>query len=174
MIKAVIKEIIIFLLLLVSIALILGILFYDYMPINKTVPSKVEPYNIPADIQNELNTAEEQNQNVIKTYSIDSSALTTYNKGKVNPFAAYEPPAAANSANTAANAGTGSTASGAAVAGTNSGTNTGTGSAPTGNADTSSASGNANTSSATGGSSNTNSEGTFYEIPPTAPKGTGK
>ena len=91
MIKAVIKEIIIFLLLLVSIALILGILFYDYMPINKTVPSKVEPYNIPADIQNELNTAEEQNQNVIKTYSIDSKALSTYNKGKINPFAVYVP-----------------------------------------------------------------------------------
>ena len=144
MIKAVIKEIIIFLLLLFSIALILGILFYDYMPINRTVPSKVVPYNIPADLQNELNTALQQSQNVIKTYSIDTAALTTYNKGKINPFAAYTPPANTTDNNTA---------------GSSNGTNTNT---------------NTNSSAAANNSSNTNSEGTFYEIPPSAPKNTGK
>ena len=134
MIKSVIKEIIIFLLLFVAIALILGILFYDYIPINKTVPSKVEPYNIPADIQNEINTTTEGSQNIIKTYSIDSKALSTYNKGKVNPFAPY---------------------------------NTDT----TDNNTTSSDTNNRNTVTS---DNNTTSEGTFYEIPPSAPSGTGK
>ena len=151
MIKAVIKEIIIFLLLLVSIALILGILFYDYMPINKTVPSKVEPYNIPADIQNELNTATEQNQNIISTYSIDSSALRTYSKGKIDPFAVYNVNVTTD--NNTANSNNGSNA------GSNTSTNAGT---------------NTNSNATTNNNNNTNSEGTFYEIPPSAPTNTGK
>jgi len=95
MIKSIIKEVIIFLLLLVSIALILGVLFYDYIPINKTVPSKVEPYKIPADIQNELNASAQEGQNIIKTLTIDSTELkqyeytNQYDKGKTNPFAKY-------------------------------------------------------------------------------------
>jgi len=130
MIKSIIKEIIIFLLLLVSIALILGILFYDYMPINKTVPSKVVPYNIPADIQSEINVSTEDSQNVVKTYSIDSRALSAYDNGKDNPFAPYD-------ANTAASS-------------------------------------NTNTGNTASGGNNTSSEGTYYEIPPSAPTGTGK
>ena len=39
MVKSIIKEIIIVLLLLIAIILALGVLFYEYIPSNKTVPS---------------------------------------------------------------------------------------------------------------------------------------
>ena len=41
MVKSIIKEIIIMLLLCVAILLILGVLFYDYIPSNKVVPGKI-------------------------------------------------------------------------------------------------------------------------------------
>ena len=42
--KSVLKEIIIILLLCCAICLILGVVFYDYIPTNKVIPSTVEPY----------------------------------------------------------------------------------------------------------------------------------
>ena len=88
MAKTVIKEIFIFLLLLLVIALVLGIMFYDYIPNNKTVPTALK--------QEELNeTMSRSSENIVKTYYIDSSDLSAYastkdyNKGKVNPFEDY-------------------------------------------------------------------------------------
>lgn len=95
MIKSIIKEILIVLLLLVAIALALGVLFYEYIPTNKTVPS-VATYTTSESVSNELNeeiTGEEQ---VLVTYEITSTDLNTYTKtkdyqkGKVNPFSTYE------------------------------------------------------------------------------------
>ena len=54
MVKSIIKEIIIMLLLCVAILLILGVLFYDYIPSNKVVPSKIA-YSTPENIQEEIN-----------------------------------------------------------------------------------------------------------------------
>ncbi len=94
MVKTIIKEIGIVLLLLVAIALILGIIFYDYNPSNKTVPAKVEPYAFPEDVKEELTeTLQNLEQNIVRTYYIDSQdlnlyeATNDYDKGKVNPFA---------------------------------------------------------------------------------------
>lgn len=92
MIKSIIKEIIIFLLLLLSIGLLLGIVFYDYIPNTKIIPSKVPPYELSEDIEEEIASAEAEGQNIIKTYSIGSSDLNLYKNtgryknGKRNPF----------------------------------------------------------------------------------------
>ena len=53
MIKSIIKEIIIVLLLLVAVVLALGVLFYDYIPMNKIVPS-VASYTTSEEIKKEL------------------------------------------------------------------------------------------------------------------------
>ena len=94
MAKIIIKETGILLLLLVAIALILGILFYDYIPNNKTLPTKVEAYAFPEDIKEELNESlDNLEQNIVRTYYIDSDDLSLYeskndyDKGKANPFA---------------------------------------------------------------------------------------
>ena len=54
MIKSIIKEIIIVLLLLLAIVLALGVLFYDYIPTNKLVPS-IDTYTTAESIKAELN-----------------------------------------------------------------------------------------------------------------------
>ena len=93
MIQTIIKETGIVILLLAVIALIIGILFYDYIPNNKTVPAKVEAYAFPADVQEELSESlKDEEQNIVRTYYIDSDELSLYestndyDKGKVNPF----------------------------------------------------------------------------------------
>jgi len=94
MIKTVIKEVIFMILMIVAIALVLGIVLYDYNPTTKKIPTTVEAYSLPAEMQEELNETiqEAQKQNIIKTYSVDSSDLeyyeitNDYNPGKINPF----------------------------------------------------------------------------------------
>ena len=76
MIKTVIREIAITLLLCVVILLLLGVIFYDYNPINKIVPNKVA-YNVPEDIRNELEENIESTTPSIenKVYTIEGSDL---------------------------------------------------------------------------------------------------
>lgn len=95
MAKKIIKEAIIIILLLFAIALILGILLYDYIPINKVVPV-IEGYQTPENIKNELQeTIDTENSEIVVTYEMDSSDLKSfektneYDKGKANPFATY-------------------------------------------------------------------------------------
>lgn len=93
MIKSIIKETIIVLLLCAIILFILGVLFYDYNPINKVVPNKIA-YSVPENIKNEL---EENVENTLsvdnKVYTIEGSDLNIYKKSKAynpskeNPFA---------------------------------------------------------------------------------------
>lgn len=95
MTKTIIKEIGIVLLLLIAILLLMAILFYDYFPNSKTVPVKVQAYNIPEDIKQELGNSIDDEQNIVRTYYIDNSDLdlyestNDYDKGKANPFADY-------------------------------------------------------------------------------------
>lgn len=96
MIKTIIKETGIIILLLVALVLILGIIFYDYIPNNKIVPVKVEEYPLSEDIKEELKESiSEEGQNIVKTFYIDSSDLdlyestNEYDKGKANPFVDY-------------------------------------------------------------------------------------
>ena len=92
MVKSIIKEIIITILLCIAILLVLSVLFYDYNPLTKTVPSKIAyttPENIKEEVQEEI--TELETTNVV--YTIDGSDLNIYKKsnkyvpGKADPFA---------------------------------------------------------------------------------------
>lgn len=95
MVKTIAKETGIVILLLIVVALVLGIIFYDYIPTNKTVPAKIEEYTLPQEVQTELDESMSEEQNIVRTYYIDSSDLSIYeatndyDKGKANPFADY-------------------------------------------------------------------------------------
>ncbi len=95
MVKKIIKETGIVILLLIAVVLLLAIVFYDYIPNNKTVPIKIQAYDIPEDIKQELQNSVPNEQNIVRTYYIDSSDLNLYestndyDKGKANPFADY-------------------------------------------------------------------------------------
>ena len=95
MAKTIIKEIIIILLLLLAIILALGVLFYDYIPTNRTIPT-VGTYKTSESVQTELEEKITQDDTVLVTYEITSADLKTlektkdYTKGKENPFSTYE------------------------------------------------------------------------------------
>lgn len=92
MAKNIIKEIIIILLLTIAIILILGVLLYDYVPVNKLIPEKIS-YTTPEKVKSELETdSNADDMEVVVTYEIDSTDLNNYKKiqeyvpGKKNPF----------------------------------------------------------------------------------------
>lgn len=95
MLKSVLKEIVILVLLSIAILLILGIIFYDYIPINITIPEKAE-YVTPESVQNELNEILAEGSKTEVTYEITDSDLNiykqrgNYDEGKANPFALEE------------------------------------------------------------------------------------
>lgn len=93
--KNVIKEIAIMLLLLAAIILGLGVLFYDYIPSSKVVPTALE-YKTPNNIKEELSeTVTNNTEEVLITYQVDSKDLKVYEKtkdynaGNPNPFSYY-------------------------------------------------------------------------------------
>ena len=100
MAKKIIKEVLIILLISVLIGLVLAIIFYNYVPSNKLVPSKVTAYSTPENVQKEIedNTTEQVN----KTFEITDSDLSlykknkSYNPGKADPFATAETTSEAN------------------------------------------------------------------------------
>lgn len=91
--KTIIKELIIVLLLVLAILLVLGVFLYDYIPMNKVVP-KIEQYEAPNNIKEELEETVEDNGNTMTPIirEINSNDLKIYEKskdyqkGKVNPF----------------------------------------------------------------------------------------
>ena len=101
MAKSVIKELIIVLLLCLAIVLILGILFYEYIPISKEVPEEVN-YSISDDVQQKLDEIDENlrdekhDEDNPVTDSVTSTDLNNYERvkdyrpGKANPFGPYE------------------------------------------------------------------------------------
>lgn len=94
MVKSIIKEIFIILLLVVTILLILGILFYEYRPSTKKIPTQAVEYTLPQDMQEELEETIQaaENQNIVKVYRVTSDELKVhernndYVKGRPNPF----------------------------------------------------------------------------------------
>lgn len=98
MFKSIIKEIFIIILLIIAIGIVLGIMFYDYIPNSKKVPSTVTPYVLSEEMTNELEETIEasKSQNIISTYKVDASDLkryektNDYDKGRVNPFGAID------------------------------------------------------------------------------------
>lgn len=104
--KSVIKEIAIMLLLLAAIVLGLGVLFYDYIPSSKVVPTILE-YKTPDNITEELSeTITNNSEEVLITYEVDSKDLKIYEKtkdynaGNPNPFSYYTTGTNTNSTNT--------------------------------------------------------------------------
>lgn len=127
MIKTILKETIIILLICIAILLILGVLFYDYNPLNKIIPNKVA-YSTPEEIKKEIQEDEvkdilESEYNVV--YSIDSTDMNTYKKqnsyvaGKLNPFSTIDEETQTPSQNGQANANTSSNSTNNKTPGTN-------------------------------------------------------
>ena len=93
--KKIVKEIGIFILLCLAITLVLAIMFYNFNPSGKVVPTKVT-YTAPEAVKEELQEATEKSEANIKMedkiYTIEGTDLNVYKKnrsydsGKVNPF----------------------------------------------------------------------------------------
>lgn len=121
MAKSVLKELIIVLLLCLAIILVLGILFYEYIPIAKEIPEQVS-YSTSDAIQEQKTeirglTADEEYYSG-ETDSIDSDDLNNYRRtqdyvpGKANPFSPYQEQPAENTTNSgSSNGGTSSSGS---------------------------------------------------------------
>ena len=107
MVKSVLKEIFIILLLSIAILLILGILFYEYIPINRVIPEK-EAYVTLNEVQEEITEEITESEKIEVTYEVTDSDLNiykqtgSYTEGRANPFS-LEPE---TSTNTSGNTGT--------------------------------------------------------------------
>jgi len=94
MIKTIIKEVIITALLCAAIILILSVVFYNYNPINKIVPTKVEQYQTSDTIKEEINVNILSLESTNVLYKVEDTDLNmyikskTYVQGKANPFEA--------------------------------------------------------------------------------------
>lgn len=114
--KSIIKEIVIIILLCLAICLILGVIFYNYIPSNIVVPGNVEAYSTSNTIKEEIaeEIVEYPKENFV--FEITDSDLTLYRKsqsydeGKANPFAA--PTTTATGTDTTTNTVGGSTSTG--------------------------------------------------------------
>lgn len=95
MFKTIVRETLIVILILIAIILVLGILFYDHIPTSKVVPVKIQSYDLPDDIQEELKESVSGEENIVTTYRVDDRDLDlyesndNYDKGKANPFVDY-------------------------------------------------------------------------------------
>ena len=92
-----IKDIAIAVLIIYAVVIILVTVFYDKLAINKTVSSPTQ-FEVREEILNEIEKEqEEQETDIVTTYSINGSKLKTYegtqksdyNKNKVDPFERY-------------------------------------------------------------------------------------
>ncbi len=92
MLKSVIKEVFVILLLSIAILLVLGILFYDYIPTNRVVPTK-KAYSTPEEVKNEIEEEVTETEKIEVSYEVTDADLNiykqtgSYTEGKANPFA---------------------------------------------------------------------------------------
>ena len=93
--KDIFKEILITLLIVVAVILILAVVFYQYIPSNRVIPSKATAYQASEEVAKEIE--EEANSELMeqqRTYEITDADLSMYKQndsyrpGKVDPFAA--------------------------------------------------------------------------------------
>ena len=91
MLKSVIKEVFIILLLSIAILLVLGILFYDYIPTTRVVPTK-KAYSTPEEVKNEIEEEVTETEKIEVSYEVTDADLNiykqtgSYTEGKANPF----------------------------------------------------------------------------------------
>ena len=108
MVKSIIKEVFIMLLLCIAIVLILGILFYDYIPTNRVIPTK-EAYATPNDVKEEINEQITEIEKTEISYEITDADLniykqtSSYRPGKKDPFSLTETLENTNNSNTNSN-----------------------------------------------------------------------
>ena len=86
MAKKILREVFIMTLLFIVVALLLAVIFYDYIPINKIVPEPIS-YKMPeelSDIQNELKNTltDNETKEAILTYEIDETDLARIQTNK--------------------------------------------------------------------------------------------
>lgn len=88
-----IKDLIISILIVICIALVISVIFYNKISLNKIIPESQE-YSLSTEMQQDLDKSDiEEDTEIITTYSIDAADLKKYektkeyNKGKKNPFA---------------------------------------------------------------------------------------
>lgn len=98
MIKSFFKELVITILLCAAIVCVMAVVFYEYNPMNKIVPTPVA-YSTPKNVTTALNEYKETtgNEQVFekekKVYTIDENRLEEYKRaksydpGKIDPFA---------------------------------------------------------------------------------------
>ena len=93
--KSIIKEILLTLLVTVAVVLVLAVIFYQYIPSNRVIPSKVTAYQASEEVSEEIDqdsSSEIAGQN--QTYEVTDEDLLMYKRidsyrpGKVDPFAA--------------------------------------------------------------------------------------
>ena len=141
--KSVIKEILIIVLLCCAVCLILGVVFYDYIPTNKVIPSQVQAYQTSNTIKDEISQGVSNYEAGNYIFEITDSDLSlyrqsdSYDPGKANPFAS-----SALSENTTTNT---------ATEGTNTGNTT-----SNGNTSNNSSSGTSNQNNNSSNNSNSN------------------
>ena len=109
MAKTIVKEIFIILLLTVAVGLVLAVIFYQYMPSNRIMPSKVTAYKASEEVAKEIE--EESKSELVEyneVYEITDADLSRYKQidsyrpGKVDPFqeVSSQPGASNNTGNT--------------------------------------------------------------------------
>lgn len=180
MTKGILKEIIIILLLILAVILLLGVLLYDYVPLNKVIPETVK-YVATEETKaalEEKNATDEDT--VVLSYEVTATDLKNYQRvneykpGRKNPFGAItsetvqqNPGNSGSSGNSGNNAttntgnssGTSTGTSGSTSSGTSNNGGTNNGGTSTSGSSHSSGTTNGNTSGTTGGS---NSSSTNY------------
>lgn len=91
--KSIIKEILIIVLLCCAVCLILGVVFYDYFPTNKVIPSQIQGYETSNAIKDEISASVGNFETQNFVFEITDSDLSiyrqsdSYDPGKANPFA---------------------------------------------------------------------------------------
>ena len=86
--KNVLREIIILLLLTLAIILLLGVLLYEYVPMNKVIPETVT-YTATDETRKAIEEQSAQDDGtVVLSYEVTSTDLKNYKKGRKNPFSA--------------------------------------------------------------------------------------
>lgn len=90
--KNFIKEMVIFVLIIIALILIVAIFMYSYSPTGKLIPNKVS-YQTPENIKEEISSSDiEKTTPVTITYELDETQINnskksgSYNSGKQNPF----------------------------------------------------------------------------------------
>lgn len=96
MAKSIFKEILIIMLVCIAIVLVMAVIFYNFIPTNKIVPTKVTAYERPQNIETEI-SVETDNTFTMQEhdYVVEDSDLNrykqtqSYNPGKPDPFEEY-------------------------------------------------------------------------------------